>query len=144
MTEHEPSAPSFTTPPFTTPPDAEAIVAMAERAVAAIPARLRRHVQNLGITVEDLAEDEVLAEMGIESAWELTGLYQGTPLGERSMDDIMRLPDRIVLYRLAILFEWVELGEDLYRLVRNVVIHEIAHHFGFNDAEIEALEQEID
>ena len=117
---------------------------MAERAVAAIPARLRRHVQNLGITVEDLAEDEVLAEMGIESAWELTGLYQGTPLGERSMDDIMRLPDRIVLYRLAILFEWVELGEDLYRLVRNVVIHEIAHHFGFNDAEIEALEQEID
>ena len=56
----------------------------------------------------------------------------------------MRLPDRIVLYRLAILFEWVELGEDLYRLVRNVVIHEIAHHFGFNDAEIEALEQEID
>ncbi len=144
MTEHEPPAPSFTTPPFTTPPDAEAIVAMAERAVAAIPARLRRHVQNLGITVEDLAEDEVLAEMGIESAWELTGLYQGTPLGERSMDDIMRLPDRIVLYRLAILFEWVELGEDLYRLVRNVVIHEIAHHFGFNDAEIEALEQEID
>lgn len=144
MTEHEPPAPSFTTPPFTTPPDAEAIVAMAERAVAAIPARLRRHVQNLGITVEDLAEDEVLAEMGIESARELTGLYQGTPLGERSMDDIMRLPDRIVLYRLAILFEWVELGEDLYRLVRNVVIHEIAHHFGFNDAEIEALEQEID
>ena len=144
MTEHEPPAPSFTTPPFTTPPDAEVIVAMAERAVAAIPARLRRHVQNLGITVEDLAEDEVLAEMGIESAWELTGLYQGTPLGERSMDDIMRLPDRIVLYRLAILFEWVELGEDLYRLVRNVVIHEIAHHFGFNDAEIEALEQEID
>ena len=117
---------------------------MAERAVAASPARLRRHVQNLGITVEDLAEDEVLAEMGIESAWELTGLYQGTPLGERSMDDIMRLPDRIVLYRLAILYEWVELGEDLYRLVRNVVIHEIAHHFGFNDAEIEALEQEID
>ena len=144
MTEHEPPAPSFTTPPFTTPPDAEAIVAMAERAVAAIPARLRRHVQNLGITVEDLAEDEVLAEMGIESAWELTGLYQGTPLGERSMDDIMRLPDRIVLYRLAILFEWVELGEDLYRLVRNVVIHEIAHHFGFSDPEIEALEQEID
>ena len=142
MTEHEPPAPSFTTPPFTTPPDAEAIVAMAERAVAAIPARLRRHVQNLGITVEDLAEDEVLAEMGSESAWELTGLYQGTPLGERSMDDIMRLPDRIVLYRLAILFEWVELGEDLYRLVRNVVIHEIAHHFGFSDPEIEALEQE--
>ncbi len=123
MSQHELPAPHFTTPP-----DAETIAALAERAVASIPARLRRHVQNLGITVEDLAADELLAEMGIESAWELTGLYQGTPLGERSMDDIMRLPDRIVLYRL----------------VRNVVIHEIAHHFGFSDAEIEALEQQID
>lgn len=130
-------------PHFTTPPDADAIAALAERAVAAIPARLRRHVQNVGISVEDLAENDVLVEMGIESAWELTGLYQGTPLGERSVDDIARLPDRIVLYRLAILFEWVELGEDLARLVQNVVVHEIAHHFGFSDADIEALEQEM-
>ena len=130
-------------PHFTTPPDADAIAALAERAVAAIPARLRRHVQNVGISVEDLAENDVLVELGIESAWELTGLYQGTPLGERSVDDIMRLPDRIVLYRLAILFEWVELGEDLARLVQNVVVHEIAHHFGFSDADIEALEQEM-
>ena len=51
------------------------------------------------------------------------------------------MPDRIVLYRQAILLEWIELGEDLFRLVRNVLIHEIAHHFGFSDAEIEALEQ---
>ena len=130
-------------PHFTTPPDADAIAALAERAVAAIPARLRRHVQNVGISVEDLAENDVLVELGIESAWELTGLYQGTPLGERSVDDIARLPDRIVLYRLAILFEWVELGEDLARLVQNVVVHEIAHHFGFSDADIEALEQEM-
>ena len=139
MSHHAPPA-----PPFTTPPDAEAIAALAERAIAAIPARLRRHVENVGITVEDLADDELLAEMGIESAWELTGLYQGTPLGERSNADIARLPDRIVLYRLAILFEWVELGEDLARLVQNVVVHEIAHHFGFSDADIEALEGEIE
>lgn len=138
MVHHAPPA-----PPFTTPPDAEAIAALAERAIAAIPPRLRQHVENLGITVEDLAEDEVLEDLGIESAWELTGLYQGIPLGERSNADITRLPDRIVLYRLAILFEWIELGEDLARLVQNVVIHEIAHHFGFSDAEIEALEQEI-
>jgi predicted Zn-dependent protease with MMP-like domain len=130
-------------PGFTTPPDADAIAALAERAIEAIPARLRGHIANLGITVEDLAEDAVLEEMGIESAWELTGLYQGTPLGERSVGDVVRLPDRIVLYRLAILFEWVELGEDLGRLVQNVVVHEIAHHFGFSDAQIEALEQEM-
>jgi len=138
MSQHAPPA-----PPFTTPPDAEAIAALAEQAVAAIPDRLRRHIENLAITVEDLAEDELLEEMGIESPWELTGLYQGTPIGERSMGDVARLPDRIVLYRQAILFEWVELGEDLGLLVQNVVVHEIAHHFGFNDAEIEALEQEM-
>ena len=138
MSQHAPAAPNFTTPP-----DAEAIAELAERAVAAIPARLRQHIANLGITVEDLAEDELLEEMGIESAWELTGLYQGIPLGERSTSDIVRMPDRIVLFRLAILFEWVELGEDLGRLVQNVVVHEIAHHFGFSDAEIEALEQEM-
>ena len=138
MRQNAPLAPNFTTPP-----DAEVIAALAERAVAAIPARLRAHISNLGISVEDLAEDAVLEEMGIESAWELTGLYQGTPLGERSVADVARLPDRIVLYRLAILFEWVELGEDLGRLVQNVVVHEIAHHFGFSDAQIEALEQEM-
>ena len=93
--------------------------------------------------MEDLAEDEILDEMGIESAWELTGLYQGVPIGERSMSDVARLPDRIVLYRQAILFEWIELGEDLGRLVQNVVVHEVAHHFGFSYAEIEALEQEM-
>lgn len=138
MSEHAPPAPTFTTPP-----DAEAIAALAEQAIAAIPERLRQHVENLGITVEDLAEDEVLDDLGIESPWELTGLYQGVPLGERSVSDIARMPDRIVLYRQAILFEWIELGEDLGRLVANVVVHEIAHHFGFSDAEIEALENDM-
>ena len=138
MSQNAPPAPSFTTPP-----DAEAIAALAERAIEAIPERLRRHIENLGITVEDLAEDGILEEMGIESPWDLTGLYQGIPLGERSVSDIVRMPDRIVLYRQAILFEWIELGEDLAALVQNVVVHEIAHHFGFSDAEIEALEQEM-
>jgi predicted Zn-dependent protease with MMP-like domain len=128
-------------PDFTTPPDAEAIAALAERAFAAIPPSLRRHVGNVSITVEDLADDTLIAEMGLDSPWELTGLYHGTPLGERSALDVAPMPDRIVLYRQAILFEWVELGEDLFRLVRNVLIHEIAHHFGFSDAEIEKLEQ---
>ncbi len=127
---------------FTTPPDADEFAAIAERALASIPARLRRHVQGVGMTIEDFADEETLAEMGIESPWELTGLYQGTPLHLRSVDDVMRMPDRIFLYRLAILSEWVELGEDLERLVRSVLIHEVAHHFGFSDAEIEALERE--
>ena len=128
---------------FTTAPDIEEIAALAERALAAIPGRLRRHIDNVGIAVEDMADDETLAEMGIESGWELSGLYRGTPLGQRSVSDVARGPDLIFLYRQPILLEWVEEGEDLYRLVRNVLVHEIAHHFGFSDAEIEALEREM-
>jgi predicted Zn-dependent protease with MMP-like domain len=127
---------------FTTPPTSAEIEALAERALAAIPARLRDHIQNVGIAVEDMADDETLDEMGIESAWDLTGLYRGTPLHLRSYDEIARAPDLIFLYRQPILLEWVETDEDLFRLVRNVLIHEVAHHFGFSDAEIEALERD--
>ncbi len=115
---------------------------MAEAALEMIPARLRRHVAGIAITVEELAEDALLADLGIDSAWDLTGVYLGTPLNQRSIDDIARTPDAILLFRQAILLEWIELGEDLSRLVRSVLIHEIAHHFGFSDAEIEALERE--
>jgi acetylglutamate kinase len=129
---------------FTTPPDIDDIASLAEHALEAIPARLRRHVMGVGITVEDMADDETLAEMGIESPWDLSGLYRGVPLGQRSVSDIARTPDLIFLYRQPILLEWVEEGEDLYRLVRNVLVHEIAHHFGFSDDDIVALEGEMD
>ena len=127
---------------FTTPPGTAEIEALAERALRGIPPRLRRHIQNVGIAVEDIADDATLDEMGIESAWDLTGLYRGTPLGQRSVLDLPRGPDLIVLYRQPILLEWVETGEDLYRLVRNVLVHEIGHHFGLSDADIDALEGE--
>ncbi len=120
------------------------MVALAERALAAIPARLSRHVQGVGIVVEDMADDETLDEMEIESAWDLTGLYRGTPLIHRSVNDVVQQPDMIFLYRQPILLEWIETGEDLFRLVRNVLVHEIAHHFGFSDPDIEALEREMD
>jgi predicted Zn-dependent protease with MMP-like domain len=126
---------------FTTPPDTNDIVGFAERALAAIPEPLRRHVRNVAITVEDFADDVTLDEMGIESEWDLSGLYHGTPLHLQSVMDSARGPEMIFLFRQPILLEWVETGEDLYRLVRNVLIHEIAHHFGFSDEEIEALEQ---
>lgn len=127
---------------FTTAPTLAEIEALAERALAQIPPVLRRQIQNLGLMVEELADDETLDALGIASPYELTGLYRGVPVGERRSDDPVRLPDMILLYRQAILFEWIELGEDLHRLVRSVVIHEIAHHFGFSDADIEALERD--
>jgi acetylglutamate kinase len=126
------------------PPSADDIADMADRALAAVPARLAEHVRGVGISVEELPDDETLDDLGIESAWDLTGLYRGTPLTERSLSDVAREPDLIFLYRQPILLEWIESGEDLSRLVRNVLVHEIAHHFGFSDADIEALEREME
>jgi predicted Zn-dependent protease with MMP-like domain len=129
-------------PAFGLPPSVEDIVTLAERALASIPPQFSAHVSDVGIVVEDRAGDETLREMDIESAWELSGLYRGTPLTLRSVMDPVRQPDRIFLYREAILLEWIETGEDLYRLVRNVVVHEVAHHFGFSDEDIASIEQE--
>jgi len=127
-----------------TPPTADDIANLAERALAAIPARLAEHLRGVGIAVEEVADDPTLDELGIMDPLDLTGLYRGTPLTERSVSDIMRVPDLIFLYREAILLEWIQTGEDLYRLVRNVLVHEVAHHFGFSDADIDALEQEME
>jgi acetylglutamate kinase len=131
-----------TLPHHTTPPSAEDIVELAERALAALPEELRKLVQGVAILVEDAADDATLEAMGLESPWELTGLYKGIPLTQRSVLDVRQEPDTILLYREAILLEWIEAGEDLFALVRNVLIHEIGHHFGLSDEDIERLEGE--
>lgn len=131
-------------PHHTTPPSAEDIASLAETALCALPEELRISVRNLAIAVEDVPDEETLEEMGLEHPWELTGLYRGVPLTERSIGDLPREPDMITLYREPILVEWVETGEDLFRLVRNVIIHEVGHHFGFSDEEIARLEGEGD
>jgi predicted Zn-dependent protease with MMP-like domain len=138
------SRPPPARPVFGPPPSADDLADLAERALRAIPPGLARHVQGVGIGVEERADDATLEALGIDSAWDLTGLYHGTPLTERSVSDPARQPDLIFLYREAILLEWIETGEDLFHLVRNVVVHEIAHHFGFSDAAIAAIEQEMD
>ncbi len=130
-------------PAYTTPPGEEDILAMAEAALAALPENLSRHVEGLSIMVEDMADEETLAALEIENAWELTGLYRGIPMTERSVSDPVRLPDTIMLYRDPILIEWIETGEDLSRLVGSVLVHEVAHHFGFSDAEIERIEADM-
>ncbi len=127
-------------PNYTLPPAPEDIADLADRALAAMPDTLRRRVRGVSILVEEVADDETLGELGIENAWELTGLYRGVPLGQKDAGGTPHAPDLIVLYREPILLEWIETGEDLFRLVRNVLIHEIAHHFGFSDADIAALE----
>jgi predicted Zn-dependent protease with MMP-like domain len=134
---------SASAPGFAAPPSLEDLTILAEAALGAIPPRLARHLEGVGIMVEERPDDATLDEMGIDSPWDLTGLYRGTPLGSRSISDPARMPDMILLYREPILLEWIETGVDLALLVQNVIVHEIAHHFGFSDAEIEALEQQM-
>ena len=130
-------------PAYTTPPTEDDILVLAEAALAGLPPRLSRHVKGVAILVEDLADEDTLAAVGLDNPWELTGLYHGVPMTERSVADPVQLPDRIVLYRQAILVEWVDSGEDLPRLVASVLVHEVAHHFGFSDAEIERIEADM-
>jgi predicted Zn-dependent protease with MMP-like domain len=124
------------------PPSADDLAGLAEAAFAAIPAALREAVRGTLIMVEELPDDETLEALGMQHPWELTGLYRGTPLTEKSVLDAPLEPDTILLYREPILVEWVESGEDLFRLVRNVLIHEIAHHFGYSEEGIARLEGE--
>ena len=126
---------------YTLPPAPEDLAELADRALLAIPVPLRAHVRHVSILVEEVADDETLAELEIDNAWELTGLYRGIPFGQAD-GAVPQAPDMIILYREPILLEWIETGEDLFRLVRNVLIHEIAHHFGFSDADIARLENE--
>lgn len=123
------------------PPTADEILEMAETALAAIPEALREMVRGAAIVVEDAADDETVQDMGLDSPWELTGLYRGVPLTRKSVLDVPTSPDIVTLYREPILLEWIETGEDLFRLVRNVLIHEIGHHFGLSDEDITRLEE---
>lgn len=127
---------------FGPPPSTDDLIEMAEKAFSAIPKELRDMVRGAAIVVEDAPDEETVAEMGLESPWELTGLYRGVPLTQKSVLDVPGEPDTIFLYREPILLEWIETGEDLFRLVRNVLIHEIGHHFGLSDDDIDRLENE--
>ncbi len=124
-----------------TPPSLEDLVALAERSLASIPERFTQHARRIAIVVEEMADDETLDAMGIESGYDLTGLYRGVPMHLASSSEPAHEPDMILLYREPILLEWIETGEDLGKLVHNVLVHELAHHFGFTDADIAALEQ---
>ena len=127
---------------FTTAPSLAEIEAMAEEALGTIPVELRRHVAGVVIRVEELPDSEVERAMGLESPFDLLGLYRGVPLHNRSVFDFGRLPNMIFLYRRSLLDYWCESGEDLAHLIRHVLIHEIGHHFGFSDADMHRLERE--
>ena len=126
------------------PPSLADIEALADAAWQTIPERLRRHAEDVVVRVEDFPDDDVCAEMALESPFDLLGLYQGVALHERSVMDPGGVMDMVFLYRRPLLDYWCEYEEDLAHLVRHVLIHEIGHHFGFSDDDMEALEREAE
>ena len=115
---------------------------MARAALKSIPDALRRFAEDVVVRVEDFPSDDLCREMKLETPFDLLGLYEGVALDEKAIDAPATQPDMVFLYRRPILDYWAETGEDLNRIVRHVLIHEIGHHFGFSDADMEALEDQ--
>ncbi len=122
------------------PPSLADIEALASRALASLPRRFKRHLGQVAIRVEEFPDEETEAAMGLDSPFDLLGLYRGVALPQKSVSDPVPQIDMIFLYRRPILDYWCESGEDLYAVVRHVLIHEIGHHFGFSDDDMERLE----
>ena len=126
-------------------PSLDELAELAEAALAALPEPFRRMAGEVQMRVQDFAEPEVLADLGIEDAFELTGLYQGPDLSRRSVFDPEPRPSMVVLYRRPILDEWCEHGQiSLGELVAHVLVHEIGHHFGLSDAQIAKIEADAE
>ncbi len=122
-------------------PDLSLIEELAREAISILPQPWRDPATGVVLRVVDFAPDEVLEEMGLADPYELTGLYDGVPLTEKSVMDQPTKPDAVWLFRRAILEEWIERGDiGLGDLVAHVVIHELAHHFGWSDADIAAID----
>ncbi|WP_372840978.1 metallopeptidase family protein, partial [Phaeovulum sp.] len=121
-------------------PGLDEIEAMAEAARAALPEVFAAKAAAIVLRVEDFASDEMLAQMQIEDGFELTGLYEGIPLTEKSVMDQPMGPDLIWLFRRPILDEWIARGDvALGTLVAHVMVHEMAHHFGWSDDDIAVI-----
>ena len=127
-------------PPFALPPSLEDLEALADAAYATIPHELRRHVDNVAIRVIDFPDEETMDEMGCETEFDLLGLYRGVNLSRKSFGAVVHDIDMIFLYRRPLLDYWCETGEDLTHLIRHVLIHEIGHHFGLSDDDMERIE----
>ena len=127
------------------PASADDIEALARAALARLPAQFAEHLGEVVLLVEEFADDELLAELGFADPFELTGVYEGTPLHLKSISDSGRLPDRIRLFRQPILDEWIARGDEtLEHLVAHVLVHEVGHHFGLSDEDMHALEDAVE
>ena len=118
--------------------------AMAHEVFERLPENFRQLCEGVIVRIDDFPTDEVLDEMGATSEFDLLGLFQGIGLPFRSHQDVARLPNMVWLYRRPILDYWAEHDETLGHIVRHVLIHEIGHHFGLSDDDMEAIEAAAD
>ncbi len=122
------------------PPSLDRIEALAREAMASIPEVLRARTEGVAFAVEEFPSDDILDEMAAESPFDILGFYSGVPFGQKELAGPPADIDRIFLYRRPILDYWCETGEDLRHIVRHVLVHEIGHHFGFSDEDMERIE----
>src|SRR6266540_1948267 len=125
-------------------PSLYAIEVLASTVFRRLPAKFRALCEGLVIRVEDFPTEEVLDDMGLESEFDLLGLFQGVGLPFRSESVPVQMPNMIWLYRRPILDYWAEHDETLGAVVAHVLVHEIGHHFGLSDADMEAIEASAD
>ena len=126
---------------FGQPPSADELEAIARDTLRRLPAPFADSLGDVVLLVQDFADERTLREMGIDDPFELSGLYEGIPLTERSVEQSGTLPERILLYRRPILDEWADGDDTLEHLVAHVLVHEVGHHFGLSDEAMHALEE---
>jgi predicted Zn-dependent protease with MMP-like domain len=124
------------------PPSLADIEALGKRALDSISAEFKRHLGPLVIRVEEFPDAETEAAMDLDNPFEILGLYRGVALPQQSVNVPRTDLDMVFLYRRPILDYWCESGEDLTDVVRHVLIHEIGHHLGFSDEDMERIEQD--
>ena len=128
---------------FEIPPSADEMEAIARRALLSLPEPFAGHLRDVVLLIEEFADDETLDAMGIEDPFDLTGIYEGIPLTERSVDQSGTLPDKVRLFRRPILDEWAGGEDTLEHLIAHVLVHEVGHHFGLSDEQMHALEEAV-
>ncbi|WP_107712101.1 metallopeptidase family protein [Oceanicaulis sp.] len=128
-----------------TAPDESLFLEIAQSAWDGLPEQFRALCGNVVIQTPDFADAATLSHFQMESPYELTGLYHGVDLTQKSLLDPAAGPDYVFLYRLPILLEWCERGNvTLSEIITHVLVHEIGHHFGLSDDDMHAIEDAAD
>ncbi|MBS3960866.1 MAG: metallopeptidase family protein [Sandarakinorhabdus sp.] len=117
---------------------------LAQAAAEQLPDLFRAHLQHVILRIEDFPDAEVMQAMELESPYDILGLYWGHHVGDPGADMTGALPPTIFLYRRPLLEEWAHGGGSLEHLVTHVLVHEVGHHFGLSDDDIDAIEASID